>query len=288
MIQECIELYQVGELTRKKGFLGLSGLVFLAVGVSLPYAYWKHSPKITVDENYIRFGNQEFYLEDIDHYDLTTKVPFRYIIAVPMEGSTITFRNGTVKTFFDDMYANSWEIKSFLHRTINKTDYIPQPITNFEQSLIESERKDVFKGNPFISFRGILLWGGIAMFIQVYSKGNYEDNSAGMLVAFLSVVLFWFFVHSWSMHYFNLTKDFLIIKNHNLLWRKRHVRLSDIEEVVIEVPEKQANTMRLITKDFKSSLYPAGTLRTQTWCDLIERLVEKGISVRNECISRKQ
>src|SRR5690606_10380766 len=278
-----MEIFNAGEFTRKQTLLPLVGLICYGLAFSMPFAYWKNSPKITVNRNSIRFGKHTFNLKDIENLELTSKVPFRYMVRFPMEGSSITFKDGTVKYIFDDMYANSWEIKSFLHRAVNNVAYIPQPITNFDRSLIESEQKEVFKGNPFISLTGILLWGGIGMFTFAFLNGN-QSNSAGLLLAFLSVVLFWFFIHSWSMHYFSLMKDFLIIKNHNLLWRKRYVRLSDIEEVVIEIPEKQANTMRLITKDFKSRLYPAGTLRTQTWRDLIERLDEEGISVRNECI----
>lgn len=283
ILLESIELYKTDQLTRKKGFQALFAVILYGVAISLPYSYWKNSPKITVDELSIRFGTQTFHLNDIIHFDLTAKVPFHYIISVPMEGSTITFRDGTVKTFIDDMYANSWEIKSFLHRCINKVEYIFQPITRFEQSLIDSERKDVFKGNQFTTISAIALWGGLVAFIMAYLDGNFQ-NSIGMLLVLLTILTIWFLFHSWFMNYFCLTKNILLVKNHNLLWRKNYYRLSDIEEVVIEMPDKHPYCMRIITKNFKSKLYPAATLRTRTWHRLIEELEAKGVSVRDECI----
>jgi hypothetical protein len=42
--------------------------------------------------------------------------------------------------------------------------------------------------------------------------------------------------------------------------------------------------MRIITKDFRNKLYPAGTLRDKTWLEMKRQLELKGVTVRNECI----
>ncbi len=86
------------------------------------------------------------------------------------------------------------------------------------------------------------------------------------------------------MHYFVVTKDFLIIKNHNFLWATKIYSLSEINEIVYETQGKQPNSMRVITKDFRNKLYPAGTLRDETWLDMKKELETNGIAVRNECI----
>jgi hypothetical protein len=60
--------------------------------------------------------------------------------------------------------------------------------------------------------------------------------------------------------------------------------LTDIKEVVFETQGKQPNCMRIITKDFRNRLYPAGTLRDKTWLEMKRQLESNGVSVRNECI----
>ena len=86
------------------------------------------------------------------------------------------------------------------------------------------------------------------------------------------------------MNYFVLTKDYLIVKNHNFLWQTKIYCLKDIKEIVYETQSKQPNSMRVITIDFKNKLYPAGTLRNKTWLEMKNRFEAKGLKVRNECI----
>lgn len=54
---------------------------------------------------------------------------------------------------------------------------------------------------------------------------------------------------------------------------------------MFEQQSKQANKLRLITKDFKSNFYLAGSLTDKTWLTLKKDLEVKNIIVRNECIS---
>ena len=116
---------------------------------------------------------------------------------------------------------------------------------------------------------------------MLFSKGNPPIA----LFVFLGVFsTFWFILSSWMMHYFVVTNDFLIIKNHNFLWMTKIYPLSEVKEIVYETQEKQPNSMRVITKDFKNKLYRAGTLRDSTWLDMKKELERNKIKVRNECI----
>ncbi|KFC20979.1 hypothetical protein IO89_12185 [Epilithonimonas lactis] len=67
-------------------------------------------------------------------------------------------------------------------------------------------------------------------------------------------------------------------------WKKKIYRISDIEEIVYETQHKQANILRIITKNFKQDIYPAGTLKDRTWLEMKKELEKNGIKVRNECI----
>ena len=84
------------------------------------------------------------------------------------------------------------------------------------------------------------------------------------------------------MNYFELSDTFLLVRNHNLIWRKRFYRLSDIKEIVFEQPEKMPVCLRIVTNDFESKQYPAGTLWNKDWRALKKILTEKNIPVRNE------
>ena len=86
------------------------------------------------------------------------------------------------------------------------------------------------------------------------------------------------------MNYFLISNDYLIVKNHNHIWKEKIYHLSNIKEVVFESNGQQPNCMRIITKDFKNKLYPAGTLRGKTWLKMKKKLELKGVIVRNECI----
>jgi hypothetical protein len=59
-------------------------------------------------------------------------------------------------------------------------------------------------------------------------------------------------------------------------------RLSDIREVVFELPYKMPVSLRIITNDFESKLYPAATLWSKKWIELKDELEKKNIKVRNE------
>jgi hypothetical protein len=278
-----IDLLQKEQHATKDYLSPVFSFLFYFLAVSMVYIYWKMSPIITIDKHTIVFGTQTFYLKNIKDVRLTGKMPFRYyFMTFPMEGTAITFNDGTEILLFDDMYSNSWEIKSFLEQTvINKQEYKPKLIESVVRNVPYRD-EDVFKGNQFTSLRGISLWGVIGFFIiMLFSKGNPPIA----LFVFLGVFsTFWFILSSWMMHYFVVTNDFLIIKNHNFLWMTKIYPLSEVKEIVYETQEKQPNSMRVITKDFKNKLYRAGTLRDSTWLDMKKELERNKIKVRNECI----
>lgn len=248
-------------------------------------AYWKNVPIITIDNNTIHFGQQTFYLMNIKDVGLKGKKPFRFLMDYPMEGTSILFSDGTEKVVFDDMYTNSWEIKSFLDQTVvNKQAYRPIMPNSINKNSISFEAEEIFKGNQFTSFRGIILWGFIG-FLAYMAFGMNQNPPIGVTLLLVALGIFLFLISSVTMYYFGLTQDYLIIRNHNFIRKLKIYSLADIREVVFEAADsRQAHTMRVITKDFRYKLYPAGTLRDKTWLDLKNKLEMKGVVVRNECI----
>ena len=272
------------QVESKRIIMPIFGCIICLLAIWMVYSYWKNSPKITIDGNNLKIGKETFRLNSIKDVILTGKMPFRFIINFPMEGTAILFNDGRDKILFDDMYLNSYEVKSFLEQVIIKKQQFkinePKKVTSSE---IRFENIEIFKGNQFTSLRGISLWGlfGVFTFLLIIKETNLK---LGDVIFFCLFGTFWFVLHSWLMHYFGLTKDFLIIRNHNFIWREIIYNYSDIKEVVFESQGKQPNCMRVITNDFRNKLYPAGTLRDKTWLEMKKKLEVKGVKVRNECI----
>jgi hypothetical protein len=284
MIFTSFDILTNGHPKPKDFFMPVFSLGIYFLAFSMVYSYRKNSPKITIDQQNIKLGNETFYLKDIKDVKLTGKMPFCFIIKFPMEGTAILFKNGTKKIIFDDMYANSSQIKLFLEQVILKKQEFKPALTNeISKNEIRFEHEETYKGNQFTSLRGISLWGIFAFFaFMLFSK--WQSPPVGLLIFLGAFGTFWFTLHSWLMHYFGLTKDYLVVRNHNFIWKVKIFRLTDIKEVVFETQGKQPNCMRIITKDFRNKLYPAGTLRDKTWLEMKRQLESKGINVRNECI----
>jgi hypothetical protein len=260
------------------------GSLVCLLAIWMVYSYWKNSSKIIIDKNNVKIGNETFRLNSIKDVMLTGKMPFRFIIKFPMEGTAILFNDGREKILFDDMYSNSYEVKSFLEQVvINKQEFKTSTLKKIKKNELRFENTEKFKGNQFTSLRGISLWGLIGFFTILFI-GKETSMKLGGVIFFSLLGTFWVLLHYWLMHYFELTKKFLIIRNHIFIWKMKIYDLSDVKEIVFETQGNQPNCMRVITNDFKNKLYPAGTLRDKTWLEMKKRLETRGVEVRNECI----
>jgi len=283
-LYESFHIFKKGQPVTKEYFLPVISIAVYFLAFYMVYCYWKNSPKITIDKYNIQIGDQTFHLKDIKDVALTGKMPFRFIIRFPMEGTAILFNDGTERFLFDDMYSNSFEVKLYLDQVfVKKQEYKPALINKIRKKELRFERKETFKGNQFTSLRGISLWGILGL-ITFLIFSNLQSLLFVPLIFLSAIGTFWFTVHSWLMHYFGLTKDYFVVRNHNFIWMVKIYRLTDIKEIVFESQGKQPNCLRIITTDFRNKLYPAGTLRDKTWLYLKAQLESKGITVRNECI----
>jgi hypothetical protein len=249
--------------------------------------YFKNTPRIKADESTIRFGANEVYqVSDITDIQLTGKVPFPMLLNFPMEGTALHFKDGTKKYFYDDLYSNVWELKSFLQQTVvNKKTY-EVGVQEVNADIPDLTFMEVFKGHPVFSFRGIIFWVVMGFFISIMFFGR-KPVDPRILVFFIGFSVFMFLLMSQSMNYFGLTSGYFVVKNHHLIWKTHLYKISDIKEIVFETHSKAPNSLRLITRDFKTKLYGAGTLHDKHWLELMDRLQEKGVVVRNECIAIK-
>ena len=275
-------------IMRKDVFILIMGIAVYLLAFYTVYKFYKNVPVIKIDNNSISFYRKTFLLSDIDHIDFTGKRNFTYLFFFGdfMEAATLKFKDGQTKYIFDEMYANAWEIKSFLQQTvIDKKEFAePKMLPKVMPADLDVEFYDTYNGNQITSYRGIMLWGMVVFFVYIVIE---KPSVGGGIVALISW-LFLFAGFSWGMNYFMVSQNYLVIKNQNFFWLKRAYRISDIKEIVFETQYRAPNALRVITKDFRSKFYYASTLRDKTWLELKSQLESLGLTVRNECIPERK
>lgn len=284
MIYSFVKIYKSGELQNKTYLMLLFGLFVYYLAYHFAISYRKKSPKIKVDNEKIIIKDKTYFWRDLQNIKLTGKKGFGFF-NYQMEVATLNFNDKKTEYIYDDMYSNTWEIKSFIQQiVIDKKDTFKITSQNTSPKEIEKENFYAFKGNPVFSFRGLMMWGLISCFVYILLFTEGKISKLDALKAFVPLCAFWFLMNAYCMHYFELSKNYFVIKNHYFLWIKDINKISDIEEIVFESQGKQPNSLRIITKDFRRKLYPAGTLKDNQWLEMKGEFEKRNIVVRNECI----
>jgi len=267
-----------------RDMLPFISLFFYGLTIYSFIRYYKNSPTIRLDDNGISIGKKVFDWKRLQAARLTGKVRFPYLISFEMEGATLFFDSDEIVYLFDDVYQNIGSIKLVIQRKLKQDLGLPEdePSKLFPISCANTFF-ETFKNNPWWSFRGLSVWLFALIMVGMFfhNKGPHPFEMASAAVGIFTI---WLILHAWMMHYFKVSGTWLVVRNHIWFWKKRTVALSDILEVVFEVHGKQANSMRIIYKNFESHRYQAGTLHTRTWRALKQRLQEEHIFVRDECI----
>ena len=275
----------------KKNALELEAYLLLVICIFPIYLafysviqYYKNAPIISINNENICFGREKFKISEIKEISLTGKFPFKYIIEFPMEGTLIIFNNNQRKFIYDDMYSNTWKLKTLLEKLIidKKRRFAENENEHVNNNTLRLESPIRFKGNQFTSFYGIILWGFIFFIILI----NFKLIITNFYIAFIiiSIIILWFLIFSFLMYYFEITNKYLIIKNHNFFWKQYVVNLKDIKEVIFETGYQKPYCLRVITNNYQNKLFPASSLRKNAWLDLKKKLEQQGIVVRNECV----
>ncbi len=284
LIQIYFQEREWGNPSAKITLMPFFSVAVFAIAIYTLYKYFKNAPIIELCPDFISFNSRTYAIDELEQIQLTGKQNFPYIGSFPMEAATLIFKNGDIQYIFDSMYSNSWQLKSFLKQVvIEKKRFSENESPTIQKLELQHEWYDTFKDNQFTSFRGITLWGFIGFVAYMHiAKNNISNEKAWLAFFLLSSFLFSF--NSWLMHYFKVSDKYFVVKNHNFFWKTKAYLLSDIDEVVFETQGKMPNCLRVITKNFKSKMYPAGTLRNKTWLQLKDKLERYHIKVRNECI----
>ena len=136
-----------------------------------------------------------------------------------------------------------------------------------------------YSGNYSLTFNGIVLYGiGILLAMILINRGTSQNFTLMFLAALLFFVLFYSFIGH-QAYYFYLDNKFLVVKNHLWPWVSKSYKINDIQEVVLESPYRMEKALRIVSKNFESTLYSAGSLKKKTWDSLERKLGELNIQV---------
>lgn len=259
------------------------GLIFMAAvefagAIYTLQRFFKLAPTIELTNEYVRFYSTLCYWSDVEKIELHGKRP--YIFFTTKEGTSIVFKSGAKRVFLDGFYSNTGEIKRFIQDiVIDKKTFVSAAIDSPGVEEASGENFTTYIGAQLYNYRGIALWliEIVMIYIVLLNRASHVSLVFCAIIMPLSLLGF-----SRFMNYFELSDRFLLVRKHNLVWRKQLYRLSDIKEVVFEQPEKMPVCLRVITNDFESKQYPAGTLWNKDWRALRKALTERNVSVRNE------
>lgn len=264
------------------------------LGLYAIYYYLKIFRSISVDNRGITVSNifnSIFYpWSDVNSIRLTGKEPERFLgLSMPSEALSIAMNSGERRVLFSKYYRNFPIILQglqFIKKQL-KNNQKPQ-LNGFEYKILDApdiQNLDMltkYDNNHWLSFNGIAIYGFTALMSYLVFTADRPIYPGGLfLLGFTS--LFWIGL-GYQLHYFLLDNRYLVVKNHIWLLRTHTYRLSDINEIVFERPYRMSTSMRVNTKDFRTRLYPAGSLKTTTWQLLMEELRKHNVNVRNEAI----
>lgn len=284
MIYIFYKMWLNNEIETKTYLLPVFAMLVFFIGYSLVKSYIKNSPKIIMDFEKILIGDKTYFWKKIQNVKMTGKKSFG-LFSYQMEVTALVFENNITEYIFDDMYSNYWEIKSFIKQiVVDKKEVFEINDIKIMENEVEKENFEEFKGSPFFSFRGIMMWSIILFSLFLIFSPIRKISYSNALKFFIPLGLFWFAFNAYCMHYFELSKNYFVVRNHYFWWVKDIYKNSEIEIIVYESQAKQPNNLRVITKTFKRKIYPAGTLNDQKWLEMKTELEKKSIKVRNECI----
>ncbi|WP_183566990.1 hypothetical protein [Mucilaginibacter sp. SP1R1] len=245
--------------------------------------YYKNVPGFYMNADSIVFkGNTVFFWKDLERIELAGKRPFKYMLSYAREGMMLKFKGSNEIYLFDDMYTSTATVKRFITcHVVKKTRDTESSIIGPKISDALQEQYIAYSGNQLLNYRGVLLWCMLALLLY----GIIMNNNVIFTVFLLGLSGSCFLWLSAYMYSFGLSDNYLVVRNPNLFWIKKAYRLNDIKEVVFEQQHsKLPYSLRIITADFESDLYMAGTLWNKKWVSLQKDLESKNIKVRNECI----
>ena len=121
----------------------------------------------------------------------------------------------------------------------------------------------------------IILIAGI-VFIGMRFSGNGYSNTLNIICVFFLCICYAGFGQ--QMNYFEISGEVFIIRNHYFPWKKTEINIDEILQANLEkYHHRRSYGLRIITSDYKSRLFYAGSLWGSTWDELFTDLGSMGV-----------
>lgn len=264
------------------------------LGLYAFYYYLNIFRTVQIDDHGITVSNifksTNYQWIDIKRIKLTGKELEKFLwIGMPFEALKIEMNNGDKKIFFSKYYRNFPLILQSLQLIKKQLSKSQNPqLDGFKYKRLSYPNirnfgtMTKYDNNHLLSFNGIAIYGFTVFMGYLVLTADRPLYPGGLFFLGLTSI-FWLGL-GYQLHYFLLDNEYLVIKNHIWFLRTHKYQLTDINEIVFETPHKISTSMRINTKDFHTTLYPAGSLKNSTWNHLMEELKKQKVKVRNEAI----
>lgn len=262
----------------------MSGLLVLIL-IWIIYHFRRHAHDVFIFHDRIRIGSDEIEFHQIQHIELLGKANMRFLYTSNfLDSVNLKLRSGKTISFFDMHYRNIFLLKQCLNQVFNKRKI-------FEPYGMHEVRREDVKRSEFKSYNGyhLLSQFGIGFwFLHVYTALLVVDYLLGdfrnewfidAMAIGLMLFMFWFF--SYGLHYFQVTDEHLIIRNHVAFWYKKTYKLDDIQQIRFGSESRMPTTLILYTKDYKKRFFHADTLWKKHWKSLRDDLRSKKVKTGN-------
>ncbi|MDN3657446.1 hypothetical protein QWZ08_17470 [Ferruginibacter paludis] len=244
------------------------------------YTFFQRAPRISMDDNTIAvkyfFKLKLYHWTEVNAVAMSSKQNYSVLLLFgqSLEATCVSFNNGEKLFIWDDMYSNTASMRQLIAN--NTKDKITDPAPHINTKLIFADKK-TYAGNPWITFNSIIIIAMAVCFTIMFLNHPIHPEMAWFPVG--CVLLFGLALGT-QMNYFVLDGTSLHVKNHYFFWKNKVFDLTDINEFAIETPHKRSTSLRVITKDFQSKLFGAGSLREKNWRQLRDDITAIGIPVR--------
>lgn len=206
----------------------------------------------------------------------------------PQEATTLFLHDGKKIFFLDALYRNTPLLKLALNRVkqqghrVKDIDFQDLNHHQFQSgsSTLPNDPMTKYSGHFWFTFNGIGLMVSVVFLLVGLKLLLVDWNMIGtviLLFSFAFIVLI-----ARHLNYFYLGRHHLVVRNH--IWRPyvKVFHLNDIVEVVFDQVGNGSEGLRVITKDFKSKFFPAGSLERLTWQKIEKSFKKKKIKVRSK------
>ena len=285
-----------------KSGVPLTKTMFIVPLIFYPFLFYTfyylltYFPSLTICKDGIElstiFKTKKYSWTEIKQIQITGKQFHKFLfVSMPVEATTIQLNDNSEIYLWIDYYRNKPDLRVILDRAndilkdnkqFSKLNFnIDRP--NFADIYLNEIDVKEFNGNHLFTFNGLFFYGWVIFIgFMVSTKPQVFLTNYGAIISLSFATLVITGMLSYQMHYFQISGQYLIVRNTIWFWRKDIYPLEDIREVVVETPHKLSTSLRVITNGFRDKLYPAGSLNDKTWKEIMEQLRSNKIKVRNE------